>query len=72
MPRPLILNGVPSSLATDAWWLSAIQDDPGPPPTTRAPSGSLPRGLACLMLVLLADVLFWRAELGLSDRKSVV
>ncbi|AZL58953.1 DUF4173 domain-containing protein [Tabrizicola piscis] len=66
MPRPIILNGVPSSLAADAWWLSAIPDDPGLPPTTRAPSGSLPRGLACLMLVLLADLLFWRAELGMS------
>lgn len=66
MPRPLILNGVPPGLARDAWWLSATPEDAVPAPASRAPSGRLPRTLAVIGLVLLADVLFWRADVGLS------
>lgn len=66
MPHPLTLHGVPRGLAKDAWWLSATPEKADPSPMPRAPSGRLPRAVSVLGLVLLADVLFWRADLGLS------
>lgn len=66
MPRPLILNGVPPGLAKDAWWLSTTPHEAAPAPVSKAPSSRSPRVLSILGLVLLADILFWDANLGLS------
>lgn len=66
MPRPLILNGVPPGLAKDFWWLSATPEEAVSSPASRAPSGRLPRALSVFVLALLADVLFWEADVGLS------
>lgn len=66
MQRAFIQRGVPRKLATDGWWLSAIPEDEVPVAVPRSPSGLLPRGLALLALVMLADLLFWDAAPGVS------
>lgn len=66
MQRTFTLRGVPSKLTSDGWWLSATPEDKTPTRADRARSGLLPRGLALLVLVVIADVLLWEAKPGVS------
>lgn len=71
MGEQLVIRGLPTSLARDGWWFSD-DADAGPAPafattddahTRRLP----PMALATLaLLILLADGLFWDADLGIS------
>ena len=55
------VHGVPMAMQHDGWWLD---NDPAPlPATTRR---SKWQGVALVLLVLLADVLFWGHSVGLS------
>lgn len=65
MTETFTIHGVPKSIATDGWWL----DDPAgaePRDIPKRPFPLLAGPLSLLMLILLADVLFWRHALGLS------
>ena len=73
MQNHFTVRGIPQSLAADSWWLDSSDD------TTRAPEvnkkseqrrswasySKLPI-LGVLILVLVADFLFWQQSLGLS------
>ena len=58
------VHGVPMALQRDGWWL---EDEPAPPDMA-PPAAVRPRqrGTALVVLVLLADVLFWGHGVGLS------
>lgn len=72
MSNKLVIREVPDSIRLDAWWLGAetnASDTPRPPPVvpvkqirSRSPS-VLP---VLLVLVLIADLLFWGHGLGVS------
>lgn len=63
MTKPLFIRGVPRLLALDGWWLDA----PPSGPDGRAEVRGRPvRGWGLLLLVALADWLFWRHDPGLS------
>lgn len=65
MTASLLIRDLPTSLARDGWWLDATPpagpDDPGRSITARMPSV-----LGLLLLVILADLLFWNHHLGVS------
>lgn len=65
MTQPPLISGLPSSLARDGWWL----DDPltsKPEPPAPSAMGGLPRRAGLVVLVALADLLFWHHAPGLS------
>ncbi|SOC13611.1 DUF4153 domain-containing protein [Rhodobacter maris] len=66
MTQPLLIPGLPRSLARDGWWLDAPVAGPPdvPPGEARATRGPHWAGLAGL--VALADLLFWHHAPGLS------
>lgn len=73
--QDLTIPGVPYSLHHDAWWLSEMTGDEAPPsrlrppPPPESPATPALHNLATLALVLLvglADMLFWRQSIGLS------
>lgn len=69
--RELIIRGLPASLANDAWWFSEVADSPAQSNATPEKEGAqrLFRPdtiLALLLLIALADVLFWEHSVGLS------
>ncbi len=69
MAREWVIRGVPPGLSRDMWWMTAAEDVPPPPPP-----GQRVRGLgetggragALVVLVALADWLFFGHALGLS------
>lgn len=69
------VRGVPRSILLDAWWLgSSAEIGGGEAGPTKVGGGgwfgmqgaSRRRGLSFLGLVVLADILFWRQDIGLS------
>jgi len=75
MPKHFEVRGVPRGILLDAWWLNAETDPAGAQagPTKGGgggwfgmPGAASRQGIGLLWLVLLADVLFWRQEVGLS------
>ncbi len=65
----LIIRGLPTSLANDAHWLSDDDPDPQNNPTseTKQPPTTAPVALlTVLLLIALADFLFWDYPVGLS------
>jgi hypothetical protein len=65
MPNTCFPPSLPPALARDGWWL----DSPPPPPQTvyaSGDSGHFLRGVGLLLLVALADFLFWDHALGAS------
>lgn len=64
----LIIRGLPSSLANDALWFAQAPDQPNQ--TTAQPQGSSALApqvwSAILLLIALADFLFWQHPIGLS------
>lgn len=65
MTQPLQIRGLPTSLARDGWWLDA-EPPHDPAVQGRSTTARLPPVLGLLLLVLLADLLFWHHSLGLS------
>ena len=61
----LTIPGLPTSLARDAWWLDATPPEAAGP-QERGATSRLPRIAALLLLVALADLLFWDHDLGVS------
>lgn len=69
MAKEWVIRGVPPGLSRDMWWMTAAEDVPPPPPP-----GQRVRGLgetggragALVVLVALADWLFFGHALGLS------
>lgn len=82
MGQMMCVRGVPQVLRRDAWWLDATgpagpasglppASPPGTPPVASggdatSPSRSAPPTLALVLLVALADGLFWGHDLGVS------
>ncbi|MEM7318729.1 MAG: DUF4173 domain-containing protein [Pseudomonadota bacterium] len=72
MKQQPVLNGVPRSLQTDAWWLadSAVQADGACPPISgsrdRAGAGGSRSGLLLVSLIAAGDVLFFGRDPGVS------
>lgn len=67
MTRPLLISGLPTSLARDGWWLHEPGGTgPEAPLPAQAVPGGLPRRFGLVALVAVADVLFWRHAPGLS------
>ncbi|WP_281973859.1 DUF4173 domain-containing protein [Ruegeria faecimaris] len=71
MAQQLIISGVPNSVALDAWWLSeetVISGTKGPPGSTPAfaTDGRAWRLIGSILLVALADYLFWGHQAGVS------
>lgn len=73
MPRLYTVRGLPGSIATDGWWLDM------PPGTSGPPGGKAGTGaglvgsggghrpaFTLVVLILIADLLFWNHDLGLS------
>lgn len=70
MQKKLTIHGLPQSIAMDGWWLDA-QDDIGGIPSgndtpVRGGTGRIPRASGLLLLVGLADLLFWTHPPGIS------
>lgn len=61
MRKTVMLEGVPRALAMDAWWLDGPTDRGGPQGQAR-----LPGPARLVILVLMADLLFWDHDVGLS------
>ncbi len=72
MTNPIYLHGVPHSLAQDAWWLTVNpndKDDNPPQPRVRRYQFGGPKQVRLailLVLVLIADLLFWDYRPGIS------
>ena len=65
MTQSLLICGLPTSLARDGWWLDA--DPPkGADRQSEAAPAHLPQMLGLLLLVALADLLFWNHRPGVS------
>lgn len=65
MTPSLLIRGLPTSLARDGWWLDAAPpSDPERPDKSAA--ARLPPMLGLLLLVVVADLLFWNHRLGIS------
>ena len=69
--KTFLMRGVPASLQTDAWWMSADTNVPPAPPTKadrkRGAMRRVPVQLPLLFaLILLADWLFWGYGAGVS------
>ncbi len=61
MPNDWVIHGVPLAIAKDGWWLA----NPQPPATPGIQTARRP-WIALLLLIALADLLFYRQTLGLS------
>ncbi len=59
-------RGVPQSIVHDGWWLGADDPPVGQSPVGAAEEGPASRVARVLLLVALADLLFWRHAPGLS------
>ncbi|WP_299936069.1 DUF4153 domain-containing protein [uncultured Pelagimonas sp.] len=59
-------RGLPNALARDAWWFSDDQTPPPPDTDHERRDTALPKSLALLLVVALADRLFWEVEVGIS------
>ncbi|MBO9463933.1 DUF4173 domain-containing protein [Tropicibacter sp. R15_0] len=70
MIEPMEIRGLPRSLQRDAWWMSVETPEPLAPIAEKTASGAtdtpFPRWAGLLWLVVLADLLFWEKEAGLS------
>jgi Domain of unknown function (DUF4173) len=70
MQDKLTIQGLPNSIAMDGWWLDALGAIGGPPggddADARGGIGRMPRALGLLLLVGLADLLFWSHAPGIS------
>jgi Domain of unknown function (DUF4173) len=66
-----MMQGTPHSIATDGWWLEAAEGAASPPKDQGPATGFARSGrsrplLGLLLLVVLADLLFWHHAPGLS------
>lgn len=59
----LTLNGIPRALARDGWWLDDDTQPPARPGETRS---GLPRWTSLPILILAADLLFWKVGNGVN------
>ncbi|WP_444464355.1 DUF4153 domain-containing protein [Rhodobacter capsulatus] len=66
MTKPLLIPGLPRSLARDGWWLDAPVAGPPDAPKGEARSTRGPHWAGLASLVALADLLFWHHAPGLS------
>lgn len=66
MTHPLLIPGLPRSLALDGWWLDAPAARPPDLPQGKARTLRGPHGARLAVLVALADLLFWHHAPGLS------
>jgi len=75
--KPIEIDGLPTSIANDAWWLSCSTSDSDADADAAQPHPDQGRhrqqisrlpfgGLFLIALVLLADMLFWQHDIGLS------
>lgn len=64
--QPLLIPGLPRSLARDGWWLDAPVAGPPDAPQGEARSTRGPHWAGLAGLVALADLLFWHHAPGLS------
>lgn len=68
MTKDYTVNGVPDALAMDAWWLTSDTAAPHDAPPQEGETGQAfrPRALGLILLVILADFLFWGYQPGFS------
>lgn len=66
MTQPLLIPGLPRSLARDGWWLDAPVSGPPGVPQGEARTTRGPHWAGLTGLVALADLLFWHHAPGLS------
>jgi hypothetical protein len=69
MAREWVIRGVPRALTLDMWWLASAFDGPADPPAQRtawAGDRTLRQAGVLLVLVVMADVLFYGHAVGLS------
>lgn len=65
MTQSLLIRGLPTSLARDGWWLS-VNPPEGADRQSETATPRLPPVLGLLLLVVLADLLFWNHRPGVS------
>lgn len=65
MPQHFVIHGLPTSLARDGWWLDE-PNSPDPDRQARASMSCIPPPIGLVLLVGLADMLFWHYRLGIS------
>lgn len=66
MPQPVLIPGLPRSLALDGWWLDMPEAAAPERSPIRAASARWPHWAGLAALVALADILFWHHDPGLS------